>query len=233
MPIPAWNYKTGSAISVYTNSLPYQDGALISIYGTTASNAVVYNIAQVTNKNIVTNALFTDIIDKVNQERTRRAVTTTSITLNTIINHLDFNAIKDAVTLGSGTTDQAYNDPSSSGFNGYYGYHYVAIPSYFNTYYQHQYFYYRGPYLNTLPPVTTYSSPAVSITAAAAAQYDKITVLNFNKIINDINNAGAVCTCNCNYCTCNCNYCTCNCNYSCTCNCNYSDERVKSNIEYM
>jgi len=41
------------------------------------------------------------------------------------------------------------------------------------------------------------------------------------------------CTCNCNYCTCNCNYCTCNCNYACTCNCAYSDERLKTEIEYM
>jgi hypothetical protein len=60
-----------------------------------------------------------------------------------------------------------------------------------------------------------------------------ITAANVNALITELNNAGAVCTCNCNYCTCNCNYCTCNCNYSCTCNCNYSDERVKSNIEYM
>ena len=41
------------------------------------------------------------------------------------------------------------------------------------------------------------------------------------------------CTCDCNYCTCNCNYCPCNCNHSCTCQCNYSDERLKSNIEYI
>ncbi len=43
------------------------------------------------------------------------------------------------------------------------------------------------------------------------------------------------CTCDCNYaCTCNCNYaCTCNCNYTCTCNCNYSDERLKTDIQYL
>jgi hypothetical protein len=56
---------------------------------------------------------------------------------------------------------------------------------------------------------------------------------HINELLNGINAARAVCTCNCNYCTCNCNYCTCNCNYSCTCNCNYSDEQVKSDVEYI
>jgi hypothetical protein len=43
------------------------------------------------------------------------------------------------------------------------------------------------------------------------------------------------CTCDCNYaCTCDCNYaCTCNCDYTCTCNCAYSDEKLKTNVEYM
>ena len=70
---------------------------------------------------------------------------------------------------------------------------------------------------------------------------------HINSMIDKIQEAGAVClcncnyctcncnycTCNCNYCTCNCNYCTCNCNHSCTCNCNYSDIRLKENIKFL
>ncbi len=48
-----------------------------------------------------------------------------------------------------------------------------------------------------------------------------IKASEINDIIDKLQAAGQVCTCNCNYCTCNCNYCTCNCNYACTCNCNY------------
>ncbi len=47
-----------------------------------------------------------------------------------------------------------------------------------------------------------------------------------NAMVDKVNGAGGVCVCNCNYCTCNCNY-------SCTCNCNYSDERLKTNIEFL
>jgi hypothetical protein len=61
----------------------------------------------------------------------------------------------------------------------------------------------------------------------------KIYAQNVNDLIEKFISANNVCICNCNYCTCNCNYCTCNCNYACTCNCNYSDERVKTNIEYL
>ena len=56
---------------------------------------------------------------------------------------------------------------------------------------------------------------------------------NMVDMLGKINSAGAVCVCNCNYCTCNCNYCTCNCNFSCTCQCNYSDERLKTDIEFV
>lgn len=52
------------------------------------------------------------------------------------------------------------------------------------------------------------------------ADGDIITNTHINALITKLNNAGAVCICNCNYCTCDCNYCTCDCNY-CTCNCNY------------
>lgn len=69
--------------------------------------------------------------------------------------------------------------------------------------------------------VTTYGKAARYRTSSAAAADTKITASNMNKLITDVVNSGAACTCNCNYCSCNCNYCTCNCNYSCTCNCNY------------
>ena len=60
-----------------------------------------------------------------------------------------------------------------------------------------------------------------------------IKASDINALIKKVNDAGAVCLCNCNYCTCNCNYCTCNCNYACTCNCNYSDRRLKRNIKFL
>ena len=49
---------------------------------------------------------------------------------------------------------------------------------------------------------------------------------HINSMIDKIQEAGAVCLCNCNYCTCNCNY-------TCTCNCNYSDIRLKENIKFL
>ena len=67
-----------------------------------------------------------------------------------------------------------------------------------------------------------------------------IAASNINDLIYKLNQAAAVCICNCNYCvcdcnycTCNCDYCTCNCNFGCTCNCNYSDSRLKENVEYV
>lgn len=72
----------------------------------------------------------------------------------------------------------------------------------------------------------------------ASGQY--IAASNINDMIYKLNQAAAVCICNCNYCvcdcnycTCNCDYCTCNCNFGCTCNCNYSDIRLKENVEYV
>jgi hypothetical protein len=81
--------------------------------------------------------------------------------------------------------------------------------------------------------IVTFPQAPTPSGAATVGATGLITASNVNLLVNELNSAGAVCTCNCNYCTCNCNYCTCNCNYSCTCNCNYSDERVKTSIEYM
>ena len=85
----------------------------------------------------------------------------------------------------------------------------------------------------TVTVITYPQAGAISTTSQITAG-SLIYANNVNALINDINNSGAVCTCNCNYCTCNCNYCTCNCNYSCTCNCNYvSDIRLKTNIKQL
>jgi hypothetical protein len=81
--------------------------------------------------------------------------------------------------------------------------------------------------------IVTFPQAPTPSGAATVGATGLITASNVNLLIDELNDAGAVCTCNCNYCTCNCNYCTCNCNYACTCNCNYSDERVKTSIEYM
>ena len=74
--------------------------------------------------------------------------------------------------------------------------------------------------------VVTYPQAAAPSGSTAVSVGTSITATGLNALITELNNAGAVCTCNCNYCTCNCNY-------ACTCNCNYSDERVKTEIEYM
>jgi hypothetical protein len=81
--------------------------------------------------------------------------------------------------------------------------------------------------------VVTYPQAPVPTGATAVSIGQQITAAGLNALITELNNAGAVCTCNCNYCTCNCNYCTCNCNYACTCNCNYSDERLKDNVKFI
>lgn len=87
--------------------------------------------------------------------------------------------------------------------------------------------------INATQNVVTFpQAPAPSLPATVTVG-DNITAAQINNLINSLYNAGATCTCNCNYCTCNCNYCTCNCNYACTCNCNYSDEQLKTNINYM
>ena len=79
--------------------------------------------------------------------------------------------------------------------------------------------------ITTYPQISEPAGIPANVTASSS-----ITATVINDLITAINNAGAVCSCNCNYCTCNCNYCTCNCNYACTCNCNYSDKRLKENI---
>ena len=79
---------------------------------------------------------------------------------------------------------------------------------------------------NGTQDVITFPQAGVPSGSTAVAIGDTITAAGLNALITELNNAGAVCTCNCNYCTCNCNY-------ACTCNCNYSDERVKTEIEYM
>ena len=74
--------------------------------------------------------------------------------------------------------------------------------------------------------ITTYPQSPAPSGATAVAPGQAITATSVNALITELNNAGAVCTCNCNYCTCNCNY-------ACTCNCNYSDKRLKDNIAFI
>jgi hypothetical protein len=93
---------------------------------------------------------------------------------------------------------------------------------------------YNGAVVQVQPTAVTFPQAAVPSGAPFFSKsLGTITAANINALITEINQAGTVCTCNCNYCTCNCNYCTCNCNYACTCNCNYSDERLKANVEYL
>jgi len=221
----------------YNDNYISQNGVVTSVYGTNASNAVSYAIGSVVaNVTQVTTAKFTELIDKTNLERTRRSVATTAITLSNPISYLHFNSIRSAIAVsGNANTGEAYNDSRTNGVNSPSGA--TIWDGTYTTTYDPYYAYYNPHakvYVASITPIiTTYGYAAVSVTAAAATQYSKIYASNINLLVNDINNSGAACTCNCNYCTCNCNYCTCNCNYSCTCNCNYSDERLKENIKLV
>jgi len=134
-----------------------------------------------------------------------------------------FNAIIDAITgLNGYATEYTYDNGTGAGDAGPFGGTGAG---------------YNIPWNDAVQPWGYTSFPAQTVPntgiPAKAVTGTKITAAAVNALIGAINSDSAVCTCNCNYCTCNCNYCTCNCNYSCTCNCNYSDERVKTNIEYM
>jgi hypothetical protein len=84
------------------------------------------------------------------------------------------------------------------------------------------------------PETITYPQSPAPVVGTSFSKNQRTSAADINTLIQAINSAGTVCTCNCNYCTCNCNYCTCNCNYSCTCNCNYgSDIRLKENIKFI
>ena len=182
-------------------------GLVKDIYGTDTSNTVSHGLTQVNNSNKMSGAIFYNIAQKAIAERTRRGGSSVAIPSNYYTGKLfasKVQEIKTNVEIAGPATSQAYNTNYGGGANS-----------------------------GNPPDITTYSQVAVPSGSGNFIAGQRITSAIVNALINEINTAGAVCTCNCNYCTCNCNYCTCNCNYSCTCNCNYSDEQLKSQVEYM
>lgn len=179
-----------------------------NIYGTNASDAVNYGQIIRVAGNPVTANDYQLIFAAINQERQRRgvgAVPTTPTPFDGLIEAQDLNDLKQYVEVAGPTP----NPPSWT---------------------------YNAGGAEERPPIGTSFfpvAPAFTGGFQGVRAERNIFAAEINSLVQKVNSAGAVCVCNCNYCTCNCNYCTCNCNYSCTCNCNYSDERLKTNIEFV
>jgi len=209
-----YNYATTPRDGQYWNVTSY-------VYGTNASNAINYSQAQVTTSDTITTAKWASIRSNIRTEQGRwYSYSYTSFTIGTTIGSGDFNSLRSNIDSMSRSADTILYDNGTGGSGPFQG---TGAGNGIDPFSATQ------PWgITTFPAV---SSPALTATTVTGGT--SITALNINKLLNDLQAAGNICTCNCNYCTCNCNYCTCNCNYSCTCNCNYSDERVKTEIEYI
>jgi len=169
--------------------------------GTNAPDTAVYNLADVSAGDTITAQKFNDIAAIVNQERARRGYSAASFSFTGNIADSEVQALitqleaADPPPRGLGYT----NNPGTVS----------AIGSGDNTDIQHA------------AEVSIPTTDAEGYTSGIRDLSATILASEINSIIDKVQAAGAVCTCNCNYCTCNCNYCTCNCNYACTCNCNY------------
>jgi len=230
--LPGFPDKAGTERTGYgVGGTRYQDGVLVSVQGLNVGNGVSYTIGKVSNTTSIASAKFTDLATKVNSERARRNLGAFTYNLNNPISAASLNTIKNALAVGGVSGGSVYMG-AWSGYNSGDGRYQTGTESTYDIY---------GNYLGETPTYAVLPDPAVLTYPAAAAPSvtgdvaagNTIYASTINSIIDSIVSAGLVCTCNCNYCTCNCNYCTCNCNYACTCNCNYSDERVKTEIEYM
>ena len=210
-----------------------QNGIMSSVYGTTTGKTVSYNIAEVASTDLMRENKLLDIANKAVLERTRRGGSAIQIPAGYFNGRISGSRVQDIVNVlqvSGPDNEQAYNG-TGQGINSPWGYYQIGN----NVTYDN----YGNPINNPVysavadPTAVTYPKAAAPSVGVSFSKGDQISSLNINTLIRTINDAGNVCTCNCNYCTCNCNYCTCNCNYGCTCNCNYSDERVKAEVEYM
>lgn len=165
-----------------------------SIFGTNASDAVSYNIPRITTPlPKLTTAIFLNIAEKAVAERTRRGGSSVTIPNGYYTGKIFATKIQEI------KTNVEIEGPAAVQiYNDYAGL--------------------SGP---NPPATTTFPKAAAPSGSGNFSRGQRISSGIINALIDEINTAGAVCLCNCNYCTCNCNYCTCNCNYSCTCNCNY------------
>ena len=223
MPLVTFTYYASPATR-YNNSYPVMAGVQSLVYGSTGTSGNTsrhptlgntrdksksYGLGNVSSTTVIDHTAWESIQSTINSERSRRglaAATFTAISGTTTINHAHFNQMKTAIQVASNGSDQAYMGArvGESSATGISG-----------------------------PGIVTYGAAGAQSNATTAVATGKIFASDFNNLIKDINNAGAACTCNCNYCSCNCNYCTCNCNYQCTCNCNYSDKRLKTQIRLI
>jgi hypothetical protein len=213
------------------SSLPALIGLTVSVQGTNTGNGVSYTVGKVSNTTSIASAKFTELATKVNSERARRNLAAFTYTLDNPISAASLNTIKNALAVSGVSGGSAYMG-AFVGYNSTDGRYQTGTEPSYDAY---------GNYLGDVPiyadlpapGIVTYPAAAAPSVTGDVAATSLIYASTINSIIDSILAAGLVCTCNCNYCTCNCNYCTCNCNYACTCNCNYSDERVKTEIEYM
>jgi hypothetical protein len=169
----------------------------ITIEGVNQTNAVNYNLSEVATGDSITSTFWNNLLTQAKNENTRRGKSATKPTLSTNISAVDYNGIRTLFNVTDSRTNQVYNDWSGANAN---------LPG--------------GPSPNS-PTIRSFPATAAPSVPAEVSATSQIRASVLNNLINALNSAGQVCTCNCNYCTCNCNYCTCNCNYSCTCNCNY------------
>jgi hypothetical protein len=216
MPVGAWSLTSPSNKS--SASYPAQSGISQSPYNGTIAG-VSYNVAKVTTSTSITKTDWDNFVSRVNSEKSRRNKGTFSLSISGNVTAANFNSLRANIQVTSqfsnsplgGTfvvTDDAYNGIGQGENNTTGVAHYP-------------------------PQLITSTAPGAQSSATDVALNGLIYASRINQLVDDINNAGAACVCNCNYCSCNCNYCVCNCNYSCTCNCNYSDERLKENIQLV
>jgi hypothetical protein len=167
--------------------------------GTFATNAVSYGLSEVNTSTTISSSFFNSLITNAKSERVRRGkadANISAVSSGTAISATTLNDIRNAYNVTDDRVNQAWDDWSGANAN--------------------------SPTETALPTKTVWGPTAApSNVPGSVSSGTKITASVINSLVNSLNAAGAVCTCNCNYCTCNCNYCTCNCNYSCTCNCNY------------
>jgi hypothetical protein len=216
-------------------ALPTLSGLTKSIYGTNASNAVNHGMAEVLPTDLMRETKLVDIANKAIAERTRRGGSAIQLPASYYSGQILGARVQDIITVvqqSGPAASQAYNGAgqgvSSSNGQQVVGYT-PELDSYGNPT-GNQVPVYGG---TTAPEVITYPQVGAPSVGTSFSRGQRTSAADINTLIQAINSAGQVCTCNCNYCTCNCNYCTCNCNYSCTCNCNYSDETLKANVEYL
>ena len=201
MPVGAWSLSSPSSKS--NANYPSQSGISQSPYNGTIAG-VSHGVARVTTSTSITKVDWDNFVSKVNAERTRRNKGSFSLTISGTVTATIFNTLRTGIQVTSqfsnsplaGTfvvTDDAYNGIGQGENNSTGVAHYP-------------------------PQVITSTAPGAQSSATDVALNGLIYASRINQLVDDINNAGAACVCNCNY---------------CSCNCNYSDERLKENVQLV